>query len=136
MMMFEGPIVAFFLMLVATSAAVVGSMILLALLDLVFVKKSMQSLVADLVTDVVENDQPAPPAKRRSPVARSKPKIKLLGAPGGGYRTQRRPKPGYDPHTQRVIHFDDGFDGTIGRAEGSELLPPPSSDSLNPIRLA
>jgi hypothetical protein len=126
MMMFHGPIVAFFLMLVATSAAVVGSMIVLALLDLVFGKKSTPSLVAD----VVENDQPAPPAKLQNPVARSKPKIKALGAPGGGYRTKRKPKPGYGCHTQAVIHFDDGFDGTIGRAEGSKLPSPPTSNRL------
>jgi len=125
-MMFHGPIVAFFLMLVATSAAVVGSMIVLALLDLVFGKKSTPSLVAD----VVENDQPAPPAKLQNPVARSKPKIKALGAPGGLYRTKRKPKPGYGCHTQGVIHFDDGYDGTIGRAEGSKLPSPPSSNQL------
>ena len=100
--MFHGPIVAVFLMLVATSVAVVGSMIVLALLDLVFGKKSTPSLV----TDVVENDRPAPPAKLRNAVARSKPKIRSLGAPGGGYRTRRKPQPGYGPHTQRVIHFD------------------------------
>jgi hypothetical protein len=132
MMMFQGPIVAFFLMLVATSAAVVGSMIVLALLDLVFGKKSTPSLVAD----VVENDQPAPPAKLQNPVVRSKPKIKALGAPGGGYRTKRKPTPGYGCHTQRVIHFDDGLDGTIDRAEGSKLPSPPSLDSLKPTRLA
>jgi hypothetical protein len=132
MMIFQGPIVAFFLMLVATSAAVVGSMIVLALLDLVFGKKSTPSLVAD----VVENDQPAPPAKLQNPVVRSKPKIKALGAPGGGYRTKRKPTPGYGCHTQRVIHFDDGLDGTIDRAEGSKLPSPPSLDSLKPTRLA
>jgi hypothetical protein len=132
MMIFQGPIVAFFLMLVATSAAVVGSMIVLALLDLVFGKKSTPSLVAD----VVENDQPAPPAKLQNPVVRSKPKIKALGAPGGGYRTKRKPTPGYGCHTQRVIHFDDGLDGTIDHAEGSKLPSPPSLDSLKPTRLA
>jgi len=124
--MFHGPIVAFFLMLVATSAAVVGSMIVLALLDLVFGKKSTPSLVAD----VVENDQPAPPAKLQNPVARSKPKIKALATLGGLYRTKRKPKPGYGCHTQGVIHFDDGFDGTIGRAEGSKLPSPPTSNRL------
>jgi len=125
-MMFHGPIVAFFLMLVATSAAVVGSMIVLALLDLVFGKKKTPSLVAD----VVENDEPAPPAKLQNPVAKSKPKIKTLAAPGGLYRTKRKPKPGYGCHTQGVIHFDDGFDGTIGRAEGSKLPSPPTSNRL------
>jgi hypothetical protein len=123
-MMFHGPIVAFFLMLIATSAAVVGSMIVLALLDLVFGKKSTPSLVAD----VVENDQPAPRAKLQNPVARSKPKIKALATPAGLYRTKRKPKPGYGCHTQGVIHFDDGFDGTIGRAEGSTFPSPPTSN--------
>jgi hypothetical protein len=127
--MFHGPIVAFFLMLIATSAAVVGSMIVLALLDLVVGKKSTPSLVAD----VVEHDQPAPPAKLQNPVARSKPKIKALAAPGGLYRTKRKPKPGYGCHTQGIIHFDDGFDGTIGRAEGSKL---PSPADFKPTRLA
>jgi hypothetical protein len=73
MMMFHGPIVAFFLMLVATSAAVVGSMIVLALLDLVFGKKSTPSLVAD----VVENDQPAPPAKLQNLVPDQSQKFRL-----------------------------------------------------------
>lgn len=104
--MFHGPIIAFFLMLVATSAAVVGSMMVLALLDLVFGKKSAPSLIADVVEDVLENDPPAPPAKLQDPVSVLKPKIKPLGAPSGGYRTKRKPKPGYGPHTQRVIHFD------------------------------
>ena len=123
--MLEGPIVAFFLMLVATSAAVVGSMIVLALLDLVFGRKHTPSLVADM-----ENDQPAPPAKLQNPVARSKPKIKALATPGGLYRTKRKPAPGYGCHTQGVIHFDDGFDGTIGRAEGSKLPSPLTSNRL------
>jgi hypothetical protein len=102
MMMLHGPIVAFFLILVATSAAIVGSMIALALLDLVFGKKSTPSLVAD----VVENDRLPPPAEPKSQGARSKPKIKVLGAPAGGYRTKRKANPGYGPHTQRVIHLE------------------------------
>jgi len=100
--MFHALIVAFFLILVATSAAVAGSMIVLALLDLAFGKKSTPSLVAD----VVESDQLSPPAKLKSPVPGSNPKIKLLGAPGGGYRTKRKANPGYGPQTQRVIHLE------------------------------
>ena len=45
MMMFHALIVAFFLILVATSAAVAGSMIVLALLDLAFGKKSTHPLL-------------------------------------------------------------------------------------------
>jgi len=47
MMMFHALIVAFFLILVANSAAVAGSMIVLALLDLAFGKKSTPSLVVE-----------------------------------------------------------------------------------------
>jgi len=104
--MFHGPVVAFFLILIATSVAVVGSMTVLALLDLVFGKKSKPPLVADVVEDVLENDRTVPPAKLRKSVAVPRPKIKALGAPGSGYRTKRRPQPGYGPHTQRVIPFD------------------------------
>ena len=104
--MFQGPVVAFFLMLVATSVAVVGSMTVLALLDLVFGKKSKPPLVAEVVEDVLENDRIVPPAKLRNSVAVPRPKIKSLGAPGSGYRTKRKPQPGYGPHTQRVIPFD------------------------------
>ena len=99
--MFHALIVAFFLILVATSAAVAGSMIVLALLDLAFGKKSTPSLVVD----VVEIDQLTPP-ERKSPVAGSKPKIKPLGAFGGGYRAKRKANPGYGPQTQRVIHLE------------------------------
>jgi len=101
-MMFNAPIVAFFLILVATSAAVVGSMIVLALLDLAFGKKSTSSLVAD----VVENDQLTPPAEPTSRAARSKPKIKSLAPPVGGYRTKRKPTPGYGAQSQRVAHLE------------------------------
>jgi hypothetical protein len=101
MMMFHAPIVAFFLILAATSAAVVGSIIVLAMLDWIFGRKSTPSLVAD----VVESDQLTPPAELNSPVPASKPKIKGLGAPGGGYRTKRKANPGYGPQTQRIMHL-------------------------------
>jgi hypothetical protein len=100
MITFHAPLVAFFLILVATSVAVVGSMIVLAILDWIFGKKSAPSLV----TDVVKSDLLSPPVLS-SPVSRSKPKIKPLGAFGGGYRTKRKTNPGYGPQTQRVIHF-------------------------------
>ena len=102
MITFHAPLVAFFLILVTTSAAVVGSMIALAMLDWIFGKKSTSSLVAD----VVESDLFTPLAELNSPVSRSKPKIKPLGAPGGGYRTKRKADPGYGPQTQRVIHLE------------------------------
>jgi len=105
-MMFHGPLIALFLMLVATSAAVVGSMIVLALLDLVFGKKSKPPLVADVVEDVSEDDRTVSPAKLRNSVTVPRPKIKALRAPGSGYQTKRKPQPGYGPHTQRVIPFD------------------------------
>ena len=101
MMMFNALIVAFFLILVATSAAVAGSMIVLALLDLAFGKKSTPSLVAD----VVESDQLTPPAELKTPVPASNPKIKPLATPDGGYRAKRKANPGYGPQTQRVIHL-------------------------------
>ena len=62
------------------------------------------ALQRSLVTDVVKSDLLSPPVLS-SPVSRSKPKIKPLGAPGGGYRTKRKTNPGYGPQTQRVIHF-------------------------------
>jgi hypothetical protein len=101
-MMLHGPIVALFLILVATSAAVAGSMIVLALLELVLGKKSMPSHVAD----VVESDQFTPTVEPTSPAAGSKPKIKVLGAPAGAYRTKRKANPGCGPQTQRVIHLE------------------------------
>jgi hypothetical protein len=89
-----------FLILVATSAAVTGSMIVLALFDLAFGKKSTPPVVAD----IMESDQlKPPPLELKSPVAGSKPKIKPLVAPGGGYRAKR--KAGYGSQTQRVIHL-------------------------------
>ena len=101
MIAFHAPLVACFLILVATSAAVVGSMIVLAMLDWIFGKNRTPSVVAD----VVESDQLTFPAELDSPVRGSKLKIKPLGAPGGGYRTKRKANPGYGPQTQRVIHL-------------------------------
>jgi hypothetical protein len=99
MTMFNALMGTIFLILVATSAAVTGSMIVLALFDLAFGKKSTPPVVAD----IMESDQLKPPLELKSPVAGSKPKIKPLVAPGGGYRAKR--KAGYDPQTQRVIHL-------------------------------
>jgi hypothetical protein len=90
-----------FLILVATSAAVTGSMIVLALFDLAFGKKSTRPVVSD----IMEGDQLKPPSKLTSPVAGSKPKIKSLVAPGGGYRAKRKGNPSYGPESQRVIHL-------------------------------
>ena len=98
--MFNALMGTIFLVLVATSAAVTGSMIVLALFDLAFGKKSTPPIVAD----IIESDQLEPPPELKSPVAGSKPKIKPLMASGGGYRAKRNP--GYGPQTQRVIHLE------------------------------
>jgi hypothetical protein len=102
MITFHAPLVACFLILVATSAAVVGSMIVLAMLDWIFDKNRTPSIVAD----VVESDLLPPPMELNSSISGSKPKIKRLGAPGGGYQTKRKANPGYGPQTQRVIHLE------------------------------
>jgi hypothetical protein len=94
-------LVGTFLILVATSAAVTCSMIVLALFDLAFGKKSTPHVVAD----AMEVDRLEPPSKLKGPVAGSKPKIKPLVAPGNGYRAKRKASPGYGPETQRVIPF-------------------------------
>jgi hypothetical protein len=107
MMMFHAPLVAFFLILVATSAAVVGSMIVLAMLDWIFGKNSTPSLVAD----IVESDLPTSPVELNGPLSGSKPKIERLGAPSGDYRTKRKASPGYGPQTQRVIHLEQSVSG-------------------------
>jgi hypothetical protein len=101
MTMFNALMGTIFLILVATSAAVTGSMIVLALFDLAFGKKSAPPVVAD----IMESDQLKPPLKLKSPVAGSKPKIEPLVAPRGGYRAKRKANPGYGPQTQRVIHL-------------------------------
>ena len=98
--MFNALMGTIFLILVATSAAVTGSMIVLALFDLAFGKKSTPPIVAD----IIGSDQLEPPLELKSPVAGSKPKIKPLVASGGGYRAKR--KAGYGPETQRVIHLE------------------------------
>lgn len=105
--MFHAPLVAFFLILVATSAAVVGSMIVLAMLDWIFGKNSTPSLVAD----IAESDLPTSPVELNGPLSGSKPKIERLGAPGGDYRTKRKASPGYGPQTQRVIHLEQSISG-------------------------
>jgi hypothetical protein len=97
MTMFNALMGTIFLILVATSAAVTGSMIVLALFDRAFGKKSTAAIVADM-----ESDQLKPPLELKT---RSKPRIKPLVAPGGGYRAKRKASPGYGPETQRVIPF-------------------------------
>ena len=100
MTMFNALMGTIFLILVATSAAVTGSMIVLASFDRAFGKKSTPAIVADM-----ESDQLKPPLELKTPDAGSKPKIKPLVAPGGGYRAKRKASPGYGPETQRVIPF-------------------------------
>ena len=99
--MFNALMGTIFLVLVATSAAVTGSMIVLALFDLAFGKKSTPPIVAD----IIESGQLEPPLELKTPDAGSKPRIKPLVAPGGGYRAKRKASPGYGPETQRVIHL-------------------------------
>ena len=90
-----------FLILVATSAAVTGSIIVLALFDLAFGKKSTLPVVAD----IMEGDQLKPLSKPKSAGAGSKPKVKSFVAPGGGYRAKLKAEPGYGPDAQRMIHL-------------------------------
>jgi len=97
-----------FLILVAVSAAVTGSMIVLALVDLAFGKKSRPPVV----TEMMESDQLESPSKPKIGVAESKLKPKPLAAYQRGYLAKRSadPKASYGPQTQRVRHFDDELD--------------------------
>ena len=94
-----------FLILVAASAAVTGSLIVLALIDLAFAEKSRPSVV----TEMMENDELESPSKPKIGVAESKLKPKPLAAYQRGYLAKRSadPKASYGPQTQRVRHFDD-----------------------------
>jgi hypothetical protein len=99
--MFDALMGTIFLILVATSTAVTGSMIVLALFDRAFGKKSAPPVVAD----TMESGQLKPPLKLKSPAPGSKAKIEPLVASSGAYRAKRKPNPGYGPQTQRVIHL-------------------------------
>ena len=90
------------------SAAVTGSMIVLALVDLAFGKKSRPSVVAEMM----ESDELESPSKPKIAVADSKLKPKPLAAYQRGYLAKRTadPKASYGPQTQRVRHFDDAPD--------------------------
>jgi hypothetical protein len=103
MTMFNALLATVFLILVAASAAVTGSMIVLALFDIAFGKKSAPSVV----TDMMENDQFEPPPKPKSGVAESKPKPEPLAKYRRGYLTKgsAEPKAGYGPQTQRIRHL-------------------------------
>ena len=94
-----------FLILVAVSAAVTGSMIVLALFDLAFGKKS----TPPVATEMMESDQLESPSKPKIGVAESKLKPEPLAAYRRGYLAKRStdPKAGYGAQTQRVRHFDD-----------------------------
>jgi hypothetical protein len=72
MPIFNALMVTVFLILLAASAAVVGSMVVLGLLDLVFAKRSGESPAATDMMDGDELDQP--PAEPSVEVVESKPK--------------------------------------------------------------
>lgn len=92
-----------FLILVAVSAAVTGSMIVLALSDRAFGKKSKPTVV----TEMIESDEFEPPSKPRVGVAESKPKTEPLATHRRRYLAKRSadPQPGCTSQTQRVRHF-------------------------------
>ena len=101
--MFNALLGTVFLILVAVSAAVTGSMIVLALFDIAFGKKS----TPPVVTDTMESDQLEPPSKPMGRVPESKLKPEPLAAYRRGYIAKKsaEPKASYGPQTQRVRHL-------------------------------
>ncbi|MGH6824867.1 hypothetical protein [Methyloceanibacter sp.] len=97
----HGLLTATFLILVAVSAAVVVSMVVLALFDLALGKKTLP-----VVAEKTESDELEPPSKREVEAVESKPKPKPLAAFGHAYRAKEpaAPKSRYDTQTQRVRH--------------------------------
>jgi hypothetical protein len=84
MAIFNALVVTAFLLLLAASAAVVGSMILLALFDWAFGKKSKLPIANEMTeqnTGIMEsNESGEPPSKPDAEVAKSKPKPESLAA--------------------------------------------------------
>jgi hypothetical protein len=78
MAIFNALVVTAFLLLLAASAAVVGSMILLTLFDWAFGKKSKLQIAAEMTeqdTEMMESDElDKPPPKPEAEVTNSKPK--------------------------------------------------------------
>jgi hypothetical protein len=87
----------FFLILLAVSAAVVLSIVVLALFDLGFGKKTT-SIVKE-----IEDSSPEPSRQRATTPKPKLPKPKLLTAFRLSRRSQRQP--GCAPESQRVRHF-------------------------------
>ena len=95
----HGLLTATFLILVAVSAAVVVSMVVLALFDLALGKK-----IVPVVAEKTESDEFEPLSKPEVGAVESKPKAKPLAAFGHAYRPKGRavPKSRHDSQTQRV----------------------------------
>jgi hypothetical protein len=94
-------LIAVFLILVAASAAVTGSMIVLALFDLVFGKNRTPPVVTE--TSESEELEPLPEPDDDNRITRSKLKVEPL-APHRGYQLKggAAPSPGYGPDSQRL----------------------------------
>jgi hypothetical protein len=85
MAIFNAPLVTAFLLLLAASAAVVGSMILLALFDWAFGKKKSKLPITNEMTEqdtgiMGSNESGELPSKPDVEVANSKPKPESLAA--------------------------------------------------------
>jgi hypothetical protein len=84
MAIFNALVVTAFPLLLAASAAVVGSMILLALFDWAFGKKSKLPIINEMMEQkariMESNESGEPPPKRDAEVANSKPKPESLAA--------------------------------------------------------
>ena len=83
MAIFNSLVVGAFLLLLATSAAVVGSMILLALFDWAFSKKSKLPITNEMTeqnTAIVQGNEPGePPSTPNAEVTNSKSKPESMG---------------------------------------------------------
>ena len=84
MAIFNALVVTAFLLLLAASTAVVGSMILLALFDWAFGKKSKLPITNEMTeqnTAIAESSELGePPSKPDAEVANSKPRLESLAA--------------------------------------------------------
>jgi hypothetical protein len=96
-------LLAVFLILVAVSAAVTGSMIVLAVFDRAFGKKNTQ----DIVVEMIEGEQLENPSKPKVEVAESKPKPKPLATYAREHSAKRSTgsEAGFGSRSQRVRHL-------------------------------
>ena len=99
--MVNAPLAAGFLVLLAVSGVVVGSMIILALCDLVIGKNS-----TGVATEVKGSEQLDPPSKPKVRATESKTKNKPLASYRRGYpfKSSADPQPGCGCQSQRVRH--------------------------------